>query len=214
MDFNNLSKPGISTNLLQLLSHRSSIFERFDRFGILSNAMQSDARSSFNFGGKSGIDWSFLQLSKMRVRSFERPPRLDGRLWKWLFSRSKNSREHKLPRSLGIALSNKLQSLRLKSLSEFKPCTAAGNRLTDFGLFLGDIQDQRSEGSDLDDNPLHPHNDKYVRFFNCTMVRGTCLIAVLSARKVVTDSISPNSLAKLSNLEQPEIMRVWRDFNL
>jgi len=214
MDLNNLSKPGISTNLLQLVRNRDSMFEIFDIFGILSNAMQFVAYSLLKLGGKSGIDWSFLQESKVRVWSLERPPRLNGRLWKWLFCRSRDWREHKLPRSLGIASSDKLQSLRDNSLSAFKPCSEAGNRLTDFGLFLGDIQDQRSEGSDLDGDPLHPQSDKYLRFFSCTMVHGTCLIAVLSARKVVKDSICPNSSAKLSILEQPERMRVWRDFNL
>jgi len=56
MDLNNLSKPGISTNLLQLVRDKASIFEIFDRFGILSNAMQFLAYRLFKLGGKSGID--------------------------------------------------------------------------------------------------------------------------------------------------------------
>ena len=109
--------------------------------------------------------------------------------------------------------SDKLQSLRYNSFSEYKPCSEAGNRLTDMGLFLGDIQDQNCEDNDLGDDPLHPSRDKYLRFLSLTMVTGTCLIAVLSASRVVKDSIFPKLSAKLSILE-PERMRVSRDLNL
>jgi hypothetical protein len=56
MEFNNLSKPGISANLLQLVRYKASICKKFDRFGNLSNAMQYEACTTFKLGGKSGID--------------------------------------------------------------------------------------------------------------------------------------------------------------
>ena len=55
-DFNILSKPGTSTNLWQLVTNKLCKLEIFDRFGILSKAMQFVAYRLFKLVGKSGID--------------------------------------------------------------------------------------------------------------------------------------------------------------
>jgi hypothetical protein len=64
--FDRLSKPGISTNFLQLVRYKPFIFESFDRFGILSSAVQFLASKKIKLAGKSGIDLSFVQQSNLR----------------------------------------------------------------------------------------------------------------------------------------------------
>jgi hypothetical protein len=148
MGFDHFSRPGISTNFLQLARDKLNTFESFDGFDILSSSVQLSAYRKYKLAGKSGIDLSFLQPSKMSCPSFERPPRHGGRLSKLLHPKSKISRGHKLQISVGIVLSDKLHSLRRKSFRELKPFDAVDNRLTGLRHFLGDIQDQKSEGND------------------------------------------------------------------
>jgi hypothetical protein len=214
MGFGRLSRPGISTNLWQLVRYKPFIFESFNISGILSSAVQCFACKKTKLAGKFWIDLRFLQRSNLKSWSFERPPKLADRLSKLLHLKSKIWREHKFQRSTGIASFDKLHSQRHKCVSEFNPCSTVGSRMTNLGLVLGDIQDQKSEGNGLDSDPLHPYRDKYSRFFSRTIQKGTCLIAVLSARRIVNDCISPKLSAKLSILEHLERIRVSKDFNL
>jgi hypothetical protein len=93
--------------------------------------MQFVTTRKIKLTSKSWIDGSLLQHVNLKVVSRERPPRLGGRLLKLLPPRSKDRREHKLPISVGIAPSGKLHSWRHNSVSEFKPCSLAGNRFMD-----------------------------------------------------------------------------------
>lgn len=104
-------------------------------------------------------------------------------------------------------LLDKLQFLRHRVLKEFKPCKEEG-RTIEFGFLVGEIQDQIIEGNELDGGPLHPHKDKYLRFFKFIIVFGIFWIGVLSAIRVINDFISPKSSGKLLSFEQPERMRV------
>lgn len=55
IESNNISKPGISISLGQLLTDKATIRLTFDKSGALSNEMQFDAYNEFKCGGKSGI---------------------------------------------------------------------------------------------------------------------------------------------------------------
>jgi len=66
MGFGLLSRLGTSTNLQQSVRYKPSIFERFDRFGILSSVVHFLASRKIKLAVKSGIDLSFLQLSNLR----------------------------------------------------------------------------------------------------------------------------------------------------
>jgi hypothetical protein len=142
MGLNHFSRLGISSNFLQLARDKLNKFKSFDGFDILSSSVQLSAYRKYKLAGKSGIDLSFLQPSKMSCPSFKRPPRLGGRLSKLLHPKSKISRVYKLQTSVGIALPDKLHFLRRKSFS------VVDNRLIGMRHFLGNIQDQKSEGND------------------------------------------------------------------
>jgi hypothetical protein len=78
---------------------------------------------------------------------------------------------------------------------------------------VGDIQDQMIEGKTLQDNPSYPHKDMYPMLFDLIIEYGTSFIAVSFAISVVKDSICSMSSSNLSIFEQPERMRVFKDFN-
>lgn len=96
---------------------------------------------------------------------------LDGKLWNELSLKSNSLKEIKLPMSFGIVLFDKLQLFRRSVLKAFKPCKEEGSRI-EFGYLVGEIQDQKAEGNDLDGGPLHPHRDRYLSFFSFTIVEG------------------------------------------
>lgn len=98
---------------------------------------------------------------------------------------------------LGIAPSVKLQFARLNFSKQFKPCNEGSNK-----------------SNLMDGDHFRSHRDEFLRFFSPTIVNGTFRMAVLSARRVVKDTISPKSSAKFSNLEQPERTRTSIDFDL
>jgi len=54
----------------------------------------------------------------------------------------------------------------------------------------------------------------YPMLFDLTTENGTIVIAVLSASRVVKDSICSKSSSNLSIIEHPERMSVFKDFNL
>jgi len=82
------------------------------------------------------------------------------------------------------------------------------------GLIVGDIQDQMIEGKTFRASPSNPHKDIYPMLFEVTIETGTRFTAVLSAIRVVKDSICAISSSNLSIFEQPERMNVFTDFNL
>jgi hypothetical protein len=138
--------------------------------------------------------------SNVRILSLKRLHKPAGRLWKLLRSNSRLVSEGKLPRSLGSASSDKLQSLSDNDVT----WKEGGNRLVGLGIFLGRNHDFKREGNVAEVEPLQPQSDKSLRFFNLTMVLGTCLMTVSSALRIVKDSKSPKSSGNSSNFEQPE----------
>jgi hypothetical protein len=70
------------------------------------------------------------------------------------------------------------------------------------------------DGNTSHENPSYPHKEIYPMLFDLTNEKGTLLIDVLFASKVVKDSICSKSSSNFSIFEQPERMRVFRDFNL
>jgi len=77
-----------------------------------------------------------------------------------------------------------------------------------------DIQDRIIEGKRLLGNLSNPRRDTYPMLFDLTIEKGTCLTAVFSAIRVIKDSICMVSFSNRSIIEQPERMRVFKDFNL
>jgi len=86
-----------------------------------------------------------------------------------------------------------------------------GNR---WRVFLGDIQDRIIDGNTSCEDPSYPHREIYPMLFDLSNEKGTLVIAVLFASRVVKDSICSKSSSNLSIFKQPERMRVCRDFNL
>jgi hypothetical protein len=70
------------------------------------------------------------------------------------------------------------------------------------------------EGNTSREKPSKPLKEIYPMLFNLTIENGTFVIPVLSAIKVINDSICSTSSSNLSILEHPEIIKVSRDFNL
>ena len=70
------------------------------------------------------------------------------------------------------------------------------------------------EGKTLRDNPSNPQRDIYPMLFELTIEKGTCFTTVLSAIRVVKDSICTISSSNLSIFEQPDRIRIFTDFNL
>jgi hypothetical protein len=70
------------------------------------------------------------------------------------------------------------------------------------------------EGNTSCENPLKPHKEIYPMLFDLTIEKGTFVMAVLSAIKVVKDFICSKSSSNLSIMEHPERIKVSRDFNL
>ncbi|RHN68482.1 hypothetical protein MtrunA17_Chr3g0114391 [Medicago truncatula] len=68
------------------------------------------------------------------------------------------------------------------------------------------------EGNTSCDNPSYPHRDIYAMLFDLTIEQGTSFTPVSFAISVVNDSICTIS-SKFSIFEQPERMRVFKDFN-
>jgi len=56
--------------------------------------------------------------------------------------------------------------------------------------------------------------DMYPMPFELTIEKGTCFTAIFSVIRVIKDSKCAISLSLMSILEQPERMRVFKDFNL
>jgi hypothetical protein len=81
-------------------------------------------------------------------------------------------------------------------------------------LFVGDIQDQMIEGNTSWENPSYPHKEIYPMLFDLTSEKGTSVIAVLSAIRVVKDSICSMSSSNLSIIKHPDRIRFFRDFNV
>jgi len=79
---------------------------------------------------------------------------------------------------------------------------------------VGDIQHRIIEGKRLRGNPSNPRRDIYTMLFDLTIEKGTCLTAVFSAIRVIKDSICTVSFSNRSIIEQPERMRVFKDFNM
>ncbi|KAL2319329.1 hypothetical protein Fmac_028298 [Flemingia macrophylla] len=71
-----------------------------------------------------------------------------------------------------------------------------------------------TEGKTLHDNPSYSHMNIYLMHFKLTIESGICCTAVFSAIRVVKDSICIISSSNLLIFEQPERMRVFKDFNL
>jgi len=86
-------------------------------------------------------------------------------------------------------------------------------RTKDNTLFDGDIQDQMREGNTSRENPSKPRKEIYPMLFNLTIENGTFVIAVLSAIKVINDSICSKS-SNFSIIEHPERIKVSRDFKV
>ena len=82
------------------------------------------------------------------------------------------------------------------------------------GFIVGDIQYRMTEGKTLCENPSNPHRDIYPMLFEITNEKGTCFTAVFSAIRVVKDSICTISFSNMLIFEQPDKMRVFKDFNL
>ncbi|RHN59576.1 hypothetical protein MtrunA17_Chr4g0014811 [Medicago truncatula] len=70
------------------------------------------------------------------------------------------------------------------------------------------------DGNTSRENPSWPHKEIYTILFDLTIEKGTLVNAVLSASRVVKDSICSMSSSNLSIIIHPERMRVFRDFNL
>ena len=81
-------------------------------------------------------------------------------------------------------------------------------------LFVGDIQDLMIDGNTSRENPSWPHKEIYTILFDLAIEKGTLVIAVLSASRVVKDSICSMSSSNLVIFKQPERIRVFQDFNL
>jgi hypothetical protein len=69
------------------------------------------------------------------------------------------------------------------------------------------------EGNTSRDNPSYPHMDIYPMLFNLSIEYGTSFTDVSFAINVVKDSICPMPSSNLSIFEQPESIRVFKDFN-
>jgi len=82
------------------------------------------------------------------------------------------------------------------------------------GFIVGNIQDRMIEGKKLCDNPSNPRRDMYPKLFELTIEKGTCFTTVFSAIRVTRDFICTISFSDRSILEQPERMRVLKDFNI
>jgi len=82
------------------------------------------------------------------------------------------------------------------------------------GFIVGDIQDRITEGKIFGDNLSNRPRDMYPMLFERTIEIGSSFTAVFSAIRVIKDSISAVSFSIRSIFEQPERMRVFKDFNL
>jgi len=87
-------------------------------------------------------------------------------------------------------------------------------RTTGGTLFVGDIQDEMIEGNTSRENPSYSHKDINPMLFDLTSEKGTFVIPVFFAIRVVNDSICSMSSSNLSIIKHPERMRVFRDFNV
>jgi len=81
-------------------------------------------------------------------------------------------------------------------------------------LFDGNIQDQMIEGNTLRENPSYPHNEINPMLFDLTTEKGTVVIPVLFAIRVVKDSICSKSSSNLLIFKHPDRMRVFRDLRV
>lgn len=79
---------------------------------------------------------------------------------------------------------------------------------------VGEVQDHMIEGNKSLANPSNPQSDINPILLNLTIEKGTCFRLVLSATRVVNDSICTMSSSNLSIFEQPERMSALKDFNL
>jgi hypothetical protein len=136
-----------------------------------------------------------------------------GSLRKLFLDKSKNLREDKLPISVGIPSSNKLQSLRSSFLKEHNPEKEVGSKFMGFGHF-GDSHDKKRGIQDFEDCPLHPDNDIVLSFFKRPKEWGSCSIAVLSACSSDKAIIFPNCFGNLSIFMQSDKLRVSKDSKL
>lgn len=136
-----------------------------------------------------------------------------GRFRKQFLDKSNSSSEDKLPKSMGILSSRKLQPLRSNSLKEHNPEIEAGSKLV--GFELGNIPDNNREIQDSEACPnLHSDNVRVLRFVKRPKEDGSRLIAVLSARNSLRAIIYPKSSGSTVSFEQPDKLRVSRDFEL
>ena len=71
-----------------------------------------------------------------------------------------------------------------------------------------------SEFLSLDSSPLHPLNDNTSRFSKREIEGGNSFIVVLAASSFSKPCMLPKPSSKFSSFEQPNRIRVWRDFNL
>ena len=81
-------------------------------------------------------------------------------------------------------------------------------------FILGDIQDWMIEGNTFRAGPSNPHNDIYPMLLERTIEKGIFFTQVLSAIRVVKDSICAISSSHWSIFEQPDRINVFTDFNM
>jgi hypothetical protein len=112
--------------------------------------------------------------------------------------------------SNGIPSSNKLQPLRSSCLKEHNPKIEVGSKYMGFVNF-DDIHDMNRDNHDLENCPLHPDNDKVLRFFKRPNEYGSCLIAVPFAYSSFKAIIFSNCFGNLLIFMQSNKLRVSKD---
>ena len=118
--------------------------------------------------------------------------------------------EGKLPISKEIPSSNKLQPLRSSCLKEHNPAIEVGSKYMGFVNF-DDIHDMNRDNHDLENCPLHPDNDRVLRFFKRPNEYGSCLIVVPSAYISFKATIFSNCFGNLSIFMRSDKLRISKD---
>ena len=134
--------------------------------------------------------------------------RLAGRVTKLFPLRSNYSNEHRELKSLEIARSDMLQSLRFNFLRDLKPEKEGSCKPPECGISAGNNWKKRSEFLGLNSSPLHPLNDNTSRFSKREIKGGSSFIAIPAASSFSKPCRLPKPSGKLSSFEKPDRIRV------
>jgi hypothetical protein len=182
----------------------------FGTFGSVCNDEHPLAYKVPKLAGSSEIDWRLVHPNNRSTSNLGRRPMQRGSLRKLFRDKFNSLSEDKVPRSIGIPSSNKLQLLSFSFLKQHNPEIEVGRNFMG-SVHFADIHDKKLDIHDLEDCPLHLDNDTILSFFKRLKEYGSCLIAVLSASSSVKVTILPNCFGNLSIFMQSNKLRVSKD---